>query len=424
MWDPPSQSSTATSSSPPYLLLSALASRGPSASPVTVRGWVRSVRSSKAVSFVVLNDGSAQHSLQLVLTPEQAKHITIGSSIQAIGCIHLIPRTPSPASSSSLPSPTPSLRSLELHPTSLTVLGPSPSSYPISKHHLTLEYLREHAHLRHRTSTLSALARIRSAAFHAFHSFLTSHSFTHVHTPIITPLDCEGGGEAFTLSAPSDRPPSLFFTSPAFLTVSGQLYAEMMAAALTRVYAFGPTFRAETSATPRHLAEFWMLEPEVSWCGLEGVMELSEGMVKEVTRRVMRECGEEMEWLEEREVKEGGGEEGAGGVRGKKLRERLRLVVDEPWHRMSYTEAVDALQRSGRSFDFPVRWGEDLHSEHERWLADVHCQRSADWRASHSCPPFHSALHLCPALTFHRVLHVCAVCCCAGRSSSPTTLAS
>ena len=171
-----------------------------------MRGWVRSVRASKSVAFVVLNDGSTLHSLQVVMTPEQAKPFTLGSSIQATGHIRRIPRSPSPPTPSHPPSPHPSLRELELHPTSLTLLGSSTSSYPISKHQLTLEYLREHAHLRHRTATLSSLARIRSSAFHAFHAFLTSHSFVHVHTPIITPLDCEGGGETFTVTAPSDRP--------------------------------------------------------------------------------------------------------------------------------------------------------------------------------------------------------------------------
>ena len=241
------------------------------------------------------------------------------------------------------------------------LLGASPSSYPISKQQLSLEYLRDHTHLRWRTSTLSSIARIRSAAFHAFHAFLTSHSFVHVHAPIITPLDCEGGGETFSITAPSDGPRSLFFHSPAFLTVSGQLYSEMLASALTRVYAFGPTFRAETSVTPRHLAEFWMLEPEVSFCGLDGIMDISERMVKWVTRRIVEDCADEMELLERR------GEDGRG------LRERLKRAVDVQWKRLTYTDAIAALQRSGAAFDFPAVWGEDLHSEHEHWLAEVHC---------------------------------------------------
>ena len=339
-----------------------------------VRGWVRSVRVSKRVAFVVVNDGSCLHSLQLVLTPEQAKPFTLGCSIQATGRIQRIasPASSSPSSTSSSSSSSsnsaspPSLRQLELHPTECILLGASPPSYPIAKQQLTLEFLREQTHLRWRTNTLSSIARIRSAAFHAFHSFLASHAFLHIHTPIISPLDCEGGGEAFSVTAPSDQPPSsLFFQAPAFLSVSGQLYAEMLASALTRVYAFGPTFRAETSVTPRHLAEFWMLEPEVSFCGLDGVIDLSERMIKQVTREVVERCGEELEFLE------GRAEEGAG------LRSRLRGFIEGRWQRMRYGDAIEALQRSGRRFEFPVAWGEGLHSEHERWLAEEHCKGSA-----------------------------------------------
>ena len=355
---------TSASPSAQYYVLSQLQSAFRSGSvevgsEVVVCGWVRSVRHSRSVAFVIVNDGSCLHSLQLVMNREDARLFTNGSSIQATGRIAV---TDTAAPSASL-----SLRHLELHPSSPPLLlGSSPPSYPISKQQLTLEYLREHTHLRLRTNTLSSLARIRSAAFHAFHAHLAALSFTHVHTPIITPLDCEGGGETFSLSAPASRSPSsvsaAFFSRPAFLTVSGQLYAEMAAASLARVYAFGPTFRAESSVTPRHLSEFWMLEPEAAFCSLHEVMQLAEDMIKAVMRRLLLECADELAFLQER------GEGGAG------LLDRAKAVADSGrWPRLTYTEAVRVLQQSGQQFEHAVQWGAELQSEHERWLAEQHC---------------------------------------------------
>jgi asparaginyl-tRNA synthetase len=333
-------------------------------SEVRVCGWVRSVRHSRSVAFVIVNDGSCLHSLQVVMNREDARLFTNGSSIQVTGSIAV---TDTAAPSASL-----SLRHLELHPSSPPLLlGSSPASYPISKQQLTLEYLRDHTHLRLRTNTLSSLARIRATAFHAFHAQLAALSFIHVHTPIITPLDCEGGGETFSLSAPPSRSPSSsssssapFFSRPAFLTVSGQLYAEMAAASLARVYAFGPTFRAETSVTPRHLSEFWMLEPEAAFCSLQEVMTLAEDTIRAVMRRLLAECADELSFLQER------GEGAAAG-----LLERAQAVLDGGrWPRLSYTEAVRLLQQSGQQFEHAVQWGAELQSEHERWLAERHCR--------------------------------------------------
>ena len=299
-------------------------------------------------------------SLQCVLTPADARTLSNGASVSINGTLAFIK-----PSSASLPTRDLTLSHIELHTTSLTVVGSSPASYPIGKQNLTLEYLRDVTHLRFRTNTLGALMRVRATAFHAFHRYLTDQSFLHVHTPLITPLDCEGGGEAFSVTAPSDRPDSLFFGRPAYLTVSSQLYAELLSSSLTRVYAFAPTFRAETSTTPRHLAEFWMLEPEMSWCGLPELLDTAEAMLKAVIRHVMNERHEELRFLEER------GGDGSIGLVG-----RLQGVVESVWARITYTEAVDALLRSGARFEFPVVWGESLHSEHEKWLAEVHCKGS------------------------------------------------
>ena len=298
------------------------------------------------------------HSLQCVLSPSEARQLSNGASVSLNGTLAFI----KPASAS-LPPHSLSLSHIELHTASLAVVGPSPISYPIGKQNLTLEYLRDVTHLRFRTNTLSALMRIRATAFHAFHRWLTEQSFLHVHTPLITPLDCEGGGEAFSVSAPSDKPNSLFFARPAYLTVSSQLYAELLSSSLTRVYAFAPTFRAETSATPRHLAEFWMLEPEMSWCDLPALMDTAEAMLKSVIQRTMDERADELHFLEER-----------GGDGSKGLIAQLEAVVRSGWMRMTYTEAVDVLLRSGMKFEFPVVWGDSLHSEHEKWLAEVHCR--------------------------------------------------
>ena len=322
---------------------------------------MRSVRVSKQVAFAVVNDGTAMQSLQCVLTPADARTLSNGASVSVSGTLAFI----KPASAS-LAANSLTLSHIELQASSLTLVGPSPASYPIGKQNLTLEYLRDVTHLRFRTNTLIALMRIRATAFHAFHRYLTDRSFLHVHTPLLTPLDCEGGGEAFSVSAPSDKPASLFFDRPAYLTVSSQLYAELLSSSLTRVYAFAPTFRAETSATPRHLAEFWMLEPEMSWHTLADVMDTAEAMLKAVTRQCMAERSEELIFLQQR------GGEGAVG-----LVERLEGVVRSEWARMTYTEAVAALLQSGLRFEFPVVWGESLHSEHEKWLAEVHCKGSA-----------------------------------------------
>ena len=250
----------------------------------------------------------------------------------------------------------------EMQATSVEVVGTAPEDYPLQKKRHGPEFLREMAHLRPRTNLFGAVFRTRSRLAYAVHRFFEERDFVYVHTPIITANDCEGAGEMFQVTTQPDggSDQEEFFGKAAHLTVSGQLEGETFACALTNIYTFGPTFRAENSHTSRHASEFWMIEPEMAFCNLEGDMNLAEEFVKELTREILEGPDDDF-GLFSRFVD-------------KELEGRLHCIVDRPFARLSYTEAVEILEKSGQSFDYPVGWGENLQSEHERYLTEEHCK--------------------------------------------------
>ncbi len=335
-------------------------------SEVRLQGWVRTRRDSKAgLSFIALNDGSSLDSLQVVVGADHPQyqaeilHLTSGCAIAVAG---------------ELVASQGKGQSVELKAASVDVLGwvQDPDSYPVPAKRHTFEYLREVAHLRPRTNTFNALTRVRHALARGIHEYLDTRGFYWVNTPIITTSDCEGAGELFRVSTldlanlPRDEDKSIdfgqdFFGREAYLTVSGQLNIESYCLALSKVYTFGPTFRAENSNTSRHLAEFWMVEPEIAFADLGDNADLAEDMLKAVFRVLLERCEPELS-LFDRFVHKG-------------CIERLQHVVDAPFERMSYDDAVEILQKSGRSFEFPVAWGNDLQSEHERYLTEEHVGR-------------------------------------------------
>ncbi|HIX66466.1 MAG TPA: asparagine--tRNA ligase [Candidatus Anaerotruncus excrementipullorum] len=325
---------------------------------VTVGGWVRTIRDSKAIGFVELNDGSCFRNLQVIL--EQAKlenyteavHYNVGSALVVTGRVVLTPQAKQP---------------LELHADSVALEGASTSDYPLQKKRHSLEFLRSIAHLRPRTNTFEAAFRVRSVAAYAIHKFFNERGFVYAHTPIITGSDAEGAGEMFRITTlPAQNPPlddqgnvdfsQDFFGKSTNLTVSGQLEAECMAMAFGKVYTFGPTFRAENSNTTRHAAEFWMIEPEIAFADLEDDMELAEDMVKYILSYVMEQCPQEMEFF--------------NNFYDKGLLERLHHIVDSDFGRLTYTEAIELLEKAKDKFQYPVYWGCDLQTEHERYLTE------------------------------------------------------
>jgi asparaginyl-tRNA synthetase len=326
---------------------------------VKVNGWVRTRRDSKAgVSFIELNDGSCLRNLQIVAEHSRPDVRSIlagvsnGCSLSVEGTVE---RSPGKG------------QTVEVHATKMEVVGPAdPATYPLQKKRHSFEFLREIAHLRPRTNTIGAAMRVRNRISFAIHEFLEERDFVYIHTPIITASDCEGAGDVFRvttldpcLSAPASEaegPPQDFFGRPTFLTVSGQLQAEIFALALGKVYTFGPTFRAENSNTSRHLAEFWMVEPEMAFCDLQGDLELAEALVKHVVQAVLDRCGEDIEFF--------------ARFMDANLRDTLEQTVREPFEVIAYTEAVELLERSGEAFSFPVAWGSDLQAEHERYLTE------------------------------------------------------
>jgi asparaginyl-tRNA synthetase len=324
--------------------------------PLTVAGWVRSVRVSKAVSFIALNDGSGAKTLQVVVgdaVPDGAKIIaalSTGASVRVTG--HLVV---SPAKG----------QAVELSAHTVELLGPSdPETYPLQKKGHTLEFLRSMPHLRSRSNTFGAVFRIRSTLAQATHSYFAEHGFRCVHTPLITTSDCEGGGEMFEVVTPqADGKPKAepFFGRRAYLTVSGQLAGEALAYGLGRVYTFGPTFRAENSNTARHLAEFWMIEPEAAFFDLAANMALAEGYLQSCIRAVLERHGDDLAFL--------------GQHYDKTLTAQLQAMVAEPFARITYTEAQDILAQSKVPFVYPIGWGKDLQSEHERYLAEQHFKK-------------------------------------------------
>ena len=324
---------------------------------VTVAGWVRTVRDSKAFAFVELNDGTFR-GCQIVAEREklgnydEIAHQNVGASLIVTGVVVATPQNKQP---------------FEIKATSIAVEGESVPEYPLQKKRHSVEYLREIAHLRPRTNLFNAVFRIRSEAAFAIHSFFNERGFVYVHTPIITGSDCEGAGAMFQvttldldkLKSPVDYKED-FFEKRASLTVSGQLDVETYAMAFANVYTFGPTFRAERSNTVRHAAEFWMIEPEMAFCDLAGDMEVAEAMVKYVIRTVMAKCRDEIAFLNQ--------------FVDKGLVERLTHVAESEFVRLPYTEAIGILERAvrdGVKFEYPVFWGCDLQSEHERYITET-----------------------------------------------------
>lgn len=323
---------------------------------ITVCGWVRTVRDSKAVGFIALNDGTSLNNLQIVIDKEgfekadEALHLSVGSSISVSGKLVKSLNDQQP---------------VELHPTELTVLGTCPSDYPMQKKRHTLEFLRTIPHLRGRTNTFNAMFRVRSELAKAIHDFFQGRNFTYVHTPIITGSDCEGAGEIFRVTTHEFNTPynteeeyyaNDFFKKKAGLTVSGQLEGEALALAMGKIYTFGPTFRAEKSNTPRHAAEFWQIEPEVSFADLNDIISLATDMIKYITKAVLDACPEEIDFFEK--------------FFEKGLKEKLNNIVNSDFAVLEYTEAIEILKKADVEFQYPVSWGLDLQTEHERYLTD------------------------------------------------------
>ena len=330
----------------------------PVGSEIVVRGWVRSRRDSKGVTFIELNDGSRFKSMQLVveagaISDETLKHVTTGSSIEAIGRL-----VESPAKG----------QAVELKVTAIQVYGSAdPATYPLQKKGHTLEFLREISHLRVRSNTFGAAFRVRNALTHAIHLFFQERGFLYVQTPIITTSDCEGAGQMFNVTTLNmQQPPRTadgkvdwqqdFFAKPAYLTVSGQLEGEIFASAFSKVYTFGPTFRAENSNTPRHLAEFWMIEPEMAFYQLDDNMRLAEEFLKYIIRYVLEHCREDLEFFNQ--------------FIEKSVLATLAHVAESDFGHMTYSDAVAELKKSGKTWEFPVQWGNDLQTEHERYLSE------------------------------------------------------
>jgi len=323
-----------------------------------VGGWVKTRRDASGFSFIEVGDGSGLANIQVIAEQslanysEEIKKLSAGCSVLVTGILQ-----ESPAKG----------QAVELRASSVQVLGwADPESYPLQKKQHSFEFLRNITHLRPRTNALGAVARVRSRLSYGIHRFFQDRGFIQVHTPIITTSDCEGAGEMFQVSAsPVRQPPADghadFFGRPAGLTVSGQLQAEVYAQALGNVYTFGPTFRAENSNTSRHLAEFWMVEPEMAFCDLAGDMQVAEEMLKYLLRLALSECAEDLA-LFDRFIDKG-------------LLARLALVVEQDFARITYTEAVEILSRSGQAFTYPVQWGIDLQTEHERYLTETVFQR-------------------------------------------------
>ena len=326
---------------------------------VTIKGWVRTKRELKGFAFTEVNDGSSLAGLQVVLDGEvpdyeaNLKKINTGSSIEVAG---------------TLVASQGKGQRIELKASTVTIYGEAdPETYPLQKKRHSFEFLRDISHLRSRTNTLGAVFRVRNACATAIHTFFQEKGFLWIHSPIITASDCEGAGEMFAVTnfnldnIPKDEAGKIdytkdFFGKPAYLTVSGQLQAEVMAMAFQNVYTFGPTFRAENSNTSRHLAEFWMVEPEMAFCDLEGDQNLAEEFLKYIFKYVLEHCPEDIEffnkWIN------------------KSLLDTANNIIDNDFERVTYTKAVELLEKAKKKFEFPVEWGLDLQSEHERYLAE------------------------------------------------------
>ncbi len=325
---------------------------------ITVCGWVRTVRDAKSIGFIELNDGSCFKSLQVVFEDSKINNfkeiakLNVGSSVVVTGELVLTPDAKQP---------------FEIHADSIAAEGTSTPDYPLQKKKHSVEYLRTIAHLRPRTNTFNAVFRVRSVAAYAIHKFFNQRGFIYAHTPIITGSDAEGAGEMFRVTTIDPANPPMtddgkidysqdFFGKATNLTVSGQLSAECMAMAFGKVYTFGPTFRAEESNTTRHAAEFWMVEPEIAFADLADDMDLAEDMMKYVLEYIMEQCPAEMEFF--------------NNFYDKGLLERLSHIITTPFVRLTYTEAIEQLEKVKDKFQYPVYWGCDLQTEHERYLTE------------------------------------------------------
>jgi asparaginyl-tRNA synthetase len=326
---------------------------------ILLQGWVRTRRDAKAFSFIELNDGSSLKGIQVIANatlPNYAEmeKVNTGAALEVRG---------------KLVASQGQGQKWEVVADSFVVVGTADATYPLQKKGHSLEFLREIAHLRPRSNLFGAVFRVRSRLAFAIHQFFQDRGFVYVHTPIVTASDCEGAGELFRVSTLDPKSPPKtpegaidyqqdFFAKPTYLTVSGQLEAEIFACALSNVYTFGPTFRAENSNTSRHAAEFWMIEPEMAFCDLDGDMALAEEFVKHLIRDAREHCAADLEFFSKFVDKE--------------LLPRLDFVLERPFQRCSYTEAIEILEKSGRKWEHPVKWGDNMQSEHERFLAEEH----------------------------------------------------
>lgn len=348
------------------MVVDALAGRVPVSSQVTVKGWIRTRRDSKAgLSFLTVHDGSCFDPIQVVAPntldnyEDEVLRITAGCSVIVQG---------------ELVESQGKGQAFEVQASSIEIVGwvDDPDTYPIAAKRHTFEYLREVAHLRPRTNTFGAVARVRHCLAMAVHRYFHEHGFAWIHTPIITASDCEGAGEMFGVSTldlvnlPRTEEGAIdyaedFFGRPAYLTVSGQLDVECYCQSLTKVYTFGPTFRAENSNTPRHLAEFWMIEPEIAFADLNDNADLAEDFLKFIYRTLLEERSDDMGFFEKRIEPD--------------AIKRLEMFIESSFERMEYGDAIEALKKSGKSFEFPVEWGRDLQTEHERYLTEEYVKR-------------------------------------------------
>lgn len=330
---------------------------------VCVKGWVRTKRGNKAVSFIALNDGSTIHNIQIVADNDKFEasllsKITTGASLSIVG---------------ELVASQGKGQSVEIQASEIEVLGTAdPETYPLQKKGHSLEFLREIAHLRPRTNTFGAIYRMRHEMSMAIHTYFHERGFYYFHAPLITASDCEGAGQMFQVTTlplndlqrtedGSIDHSQDFFGKPTALTVSGQLEGELAAMSMGAIYTFGPTFRAENSNTPRHLAEFWMIEPEVAFLEIEENMDLAEDFIKHCVRWALERCADDIAFLAEHYDRE--------------LVKRLKFVLDKPFKRLTYTEGIEILEaavKAGRKFEFPIYWGADMSSEHERYLVEEH----------------------------------------------------
>lgn len=331
---------------------------------VTIKGWIRSVRSQKNFSFIMINDGSNLAGLQVVADEtiknyaETLPHLTTGAALVVEGVV-----VESPGEG----------QAFEIKASHLEIVGIcSGDDYPLQKKRHSFEFLRTIAHLRPRTNTIGAVMRVRNALAYATHKFFQENGFLYIHTPLLTHSDCEGAGELFTVTTLDiNKPPRTdkgavdfsqdFFGQRAYLTVSGQLNAETYACALSDVYTFGPTFRADNSNTSRHLSEFWMIEPEMAFANLDDDMDCAENYVKYCINHILNTCTQDLELFDQ--------------FISKGIIERLRKIADASFEHMPYTTAIEILENADKKFEFPVSWGHDLQTEHERYIAETYCNK-------------------------------------------------